>query len=140
MSTPWEREYGGGLELWASKMREDPNDLFSKFTPHAPDGEGPVRVIPPFFNQALLFTTTDSSWHAVEKVMCPPGSERRGINLYYVSEARPTTLSRSKALFVARPTEASNPRKDALRELRCHRKLVPEDWKDDEEFHVTAVA
>ena len=44
MSTPWEREYGGGLELWASKMREDPNDLFSKFTPHAPDGEGPVRV------------------------------------------------------------------------------------------------
>lgn len=132
-TTPWKREFGGGLEMWASKLRTDPNDVFSTITPHAPDGENPVTVVPPFFNQAVLFTTTDSSWHAIEEVVCPPGSERRGINLYYVSEPRATTLSRCKALFVARPNEISNPRKDALSVVQCQRKLVPEDWQSDED-------
>jgi hypothetical protein len=98
----WEDDWGGGLGLWA----KDP----------ATGGPGKlVKEVAPRFNRAVLFDTTQDSWHGMaQDVRSPPGVLRKSMAVYYLVQPPVGVDARGKALFA--PTEAQ---KDdpAVREL-----------------------
>jgi hypothetical protein len=88
----WRPEWGGGLGLWG----------------HDPVTGGPgalVEKVAPLFNRAVLFDTTQNSWHGLpEEIRCPPGLLRKSLAVYYLVDPPPEAPPRGKALFA--PTEA----------------------------------
>lgn len=83
----WNSLWGGGLELWS----------------HNPDTNQPlecVQTIENRFNRAVIFDTTQNSWHGLPKdLTCPEGQVRRSLAIYYVSDPAPTANKRPRALF-----------------------------------------
>jgi hypothetical protein len=76
LNPDWQPEWGGALEL-----HSDPR------SPHD-------RVVPvlPLFNRAVLFETTEHSWHGFSRITLPAthaGEARRSIALYFYSAERP---------------------------------------------------
>lgn len=75
--------YGGHLELWEGT--DEPNKL--------------IKQIAPIFNRAVIFDTTDDSWHSVSKINCPDNVYRKSLAVYYLTESKPNTKLRTKANF-----------------------------------------
>jgi len=96
LTPDWNRDWGGELQLWTG------------------DNSRPFEVkqaIEPRFNRAVLFDTTQCSWHGVpEPINCPDGVFRRSIALYYLSKPNSTQVAnRKKAMFSPRPDQEGNP-------------------------------
>lgn len=87
----WEASWGGSLELFA-----DPRD------PHSEQ----VKVLP-LLNRAVLFETTEHSWHGFGRIQSVPGQElsRRSVALYFYSATRPAreTGPNHSTIYVDRP-------------------------------------
>jgi len=67
----WQESWGGALELWDAKMQRCE-----------------VRV-PPLLNHAVIFNTTETSFHGFpEPLRCPPGETRKSLALYYYTRER----------------------------------------------------
>lgn len=83
----WKDEWGGGLGLWShDSEREQPKDL--------------IKTVSPRYNRAVLFDTTQNSWHGVpEPLQCPDGITRNSLAIYYLNNLRSTTSHRQRALF-----------------------------------------
>jgi hypothetical protein len=72
LNRDWREEYGGHLELWDRDMRSCG-----------------ARVLP-VFNRAVVFSTTDVSFHGhPTPLSCPEGVSRKSMALYYYSAGRP---------------------------------------------------
>ena len=92
----WNADWGGGLELWDHAEDGTPNTL------HV--------TVENRFNRAVLFDTTQHSWHGLPKDLnCPPGVMRQSMAVYYVTEPAPGTNTRGKALFVPHGAQADDP-------------------------------
>jgi hypothetical protein len=122
MNKNWQDDWNGKLELW-----EGDKNCMTK---------GPIQSISPKFNQAVLFRTSDISWHGMpEPVKCPEGECRKSIAIYYVSECRTDAYIRKKALFQARPNDTIRDVQsnfeayDKLCNIRVERILTNEDIK-----------
>ena len=91
MSNDWDSTWGGGLELWSNDQEKNrPKEL--------------VKTIEPKFNRAILFDTTQNSWHGLPKPLtCPEGKYRKSLAVYYLTDVNENTEERYRALFV--PTE-----------------------------------
>lgn len=62
----WKPEWQGGLELWDEDMTRC------------------VRKVEPVFNRAVIFRTSDRSYHGhPQRLACPPDRFRRSLALYY---------------------------------------------------------
>ena len=86
----WEDNYGGDFGLWDSKSDGSAGKL--------------NKEISMGFNKAVLFDTTQNSWHGMSKpVSCPSGNYRKSIAIYYLTEPVGDVDTRSRALFT--PTE-----------------------------------
>lgn len=87
----WEKEWGGSLELWSH------NDLTNE----------PLNkevVIDPIFNTAVLFDTTQNSWHGLpDPINCPDNQFRKSIAFYWLTDPTEVTDTNTRAMFV--PTE-----------------------------------
>jgi Rps23 Pro-64 3,4-dihydroxylase Tpa1-like proline 4-hydroxylase len=72
----WEEAWGGCLEL----LRE----------PSA-DTAGARRIVTPLANRAVIFETTESSWHGFRVIRTPPGLgiSRKSLAVYFYSRERP---------------------------------------------------
>lgn len=105
LNKDWNYEDGGCTELWNSDMTKC------------------IKKVLPAFNTALIFRTTDDSWHGL-----PERTKRirRSMAVYYLSPPRKDVIHRSKAQFVCRP-EYYDERMDRLNNLRCDRRLTDED-------------
>jgi hypothetical protein len=83
----WELEWGGSLGLWA------PNEK----------GNGPGELmtqIPCLFNRAVIFDTSQNSWHGLpEPVKSAEGICRNSMATYYLCEPRSEAPARPRALF-----------------------------------------
>ena len=67
----WEPEFGGAIQLW--------NEDFSACE----------KKLSPCFNKAILFRTSDVSYHGLPlPIKCPEGNSRKSIAIYYVSDPR----------------------------------------------------
>jgi hypothetical protein len=123
MNKDWQDDWNGKLELW-----EGNKDAMTN---------GPVHSISPKYNQAVLFRTSDISWHGMpQPVQCPEGIGRKSIAIYYVSEPRTDAMLRNKASFQARPNDAirASPSEfeayDTLCNIRTTRRLTQQDITD----------
>jgi hypothetical protein len=85
----WKEEWGGCLELWSNdEETNQPKEC--------------IKKIIPFFNRAIIFDTTQNSWHGVPGPINPPsGTFRKSLALYYVIPTEDIS-KRGKALFTPR--------------------------------------
>lgn len=110
LNPDWKEEYNGHLEIWSPGMKECK-----------------ARILP-IFNRAILFRTSDESWHGLpDKIKCPEGNGRKSIAIYFVSDARPEATPRFKASFVQRPTDKFDERFETLAKLRVQRRVTDQD-------------
>ncbi len=93
----WSKSWGGDLGLWAvSDDGMRPGDLIS--------------TISPDFNRAVLFDTTQNSWHGLpEPIKCPDNITRNSLAVYYLCHPRDGVDTRGKALFSPYKDQANDP-------------------------------
>jgi Rps23 Pro-64 3,4-dihydroxylase Tpa1-like proline 4-hydroxylase len=110
-SKDWEPEFGGAIELW--------NEDFTKCE----------KKLSPCFNKAILFRTSDISYHGLPSVIkCPESNSRKSIAIYYVSDPRSDlTNIRYKAQFRALPTQPINDKLEQLYRIREKRIITKDD-------------
>lgn len=90
LNEDWQEEWGGALELWEKDMSKCAHKIF------------------PIFNRAVVFETTDFSFHGhPDPLACPPGRTRKSLALYYYSNGRPAEEISGEhgTLMRARPGE-----------------------------------
>lgn len=94
----WRPEWGGALELWSHDAERD---LPLKS----------VTSVDCLFNRAILFDTTQNSWHGLPNpIQCPDNVYRQSIAVYYLTSATGIVDTRQRARFV--PTEAQKNNKE----------------------------
>ena len=72
LNRDWKEEYGGHLELWDKTIKKC------------------VQRVLPVFNRAVVFSTTDFSYHGHPvPLTCPEGWSRKSLALYYYTNGRP---------------------------------------------------
>ena len=90
------------------------------------------------FNTALIFKTTEKSWHGLpEPIKCPKDRFRKTLAFYYLIplENKPKNNKngvsengyRTKAVFTKRPQDAYDPLIEKLYKIRPHRRINNED-------------
>lgn len=86
---------GGHLGLWDNTSAQKPGSL--------------IKEIAPVFNSAVIFNTSQNSWHGLSRHYEPEGEKyRKSLASYYVSEPRASASHRTRALFAPRNTEEDN--------------------------------
>lgn len=56
--------------------------------------------IAPVFNRAVIFDTTQNSWHGMSRSLTQPENiSRKSLAVYYLCEPKPDAPKREKALF-----------------------------------------
>jgi Rps23 Pro-64 3,4-dihydroxylase Tpa1-like proline 4-hydroxylase len=97
MTPDWDKSWGGGLEIWS----------------HDPETGGPkecVKEVDNVFNRAIIFDTTQNSWHGLPReITCPEGAVRRSLAAYYLTTPPATASDRKKALFAPYGDQANDP-------------------------------
>jgi hypothetical protein len=84
----WHADWGGAIELWDNTMRNC------------------VVSVQPLLNHALIFSTTDTSYHGFpEKLVCPQGASRKSLALYYYTAEHTGHPGRSTN-YRPRPTDS----------------------------------
>lgn len=93
----WNPAWGGGLELWSHDEQTGKAKQL-------------VTTVENRFNRAVLFDTTQHSWHGLpQDLVCPEGVVRQSIATYYVTEPSEEASNRGKALFVPREDQQHDP-------------------------------
>ena len=102
MTPNWQPEWEGGLELWThDPINYAPKDL--------------VKTVENKFNRAVIFDTTQNSWHGLPKeIKCPEGVVRQSLAAYYVRPAPLGADPRGKALFAPTKEQEGNPEIEQL--------------------------
>ena len=102
MTPDWQPEWEGGLELWSHDPEtRRPKDL--------------VKTVENKFNRAVIFDTTQNSWHGLpNKIKCPEGVVRKSLAAYYVQPAPERADPRGKALFAPTEEQKGNPEIEQL--------------------------
>ncbi len=90
LNKDWKEEYGGHIELWS------------------PDMARCEKRYAPVYNRAVLFSTTESSYHGhPDPLQCPENRSRKSLALYYYSNGldQSPDESRHSTIFRERPGE-----------------------------------
>jgi len=108
LTNDWETSWGGGLELWThDEVNNCPKEL--------------VKTIDNKYNRAVIFDTTQNSWHGLpNKINCPEDIIRKSLAGYYVRSAPINTDNRGRALFSAREDQKNDPNVDELIRKRAN--------------------
>ena len=120
LSKDWNPMWNGATELWNSNMSKK---------------EVSSEVI---FNNAIIFQTTDESWHGLpEKIKCPEDVFRKSLAFYYISPLSSKSNDekiganedgyRTKAIFTLKPSDNQDPRILKLLEIRPRRRITEQD-------------
>ena len=93
----WDPAWGGGLGLWSQEEETGkPGEI--------------EKVVDCLFNRAVLFDTTQNSWHGLpEPIRCPEGRYRASMAVYYMIPAETGASPRERALFAPHKGQASDP-------------------------------
>jgi hypothetical protein len=93
----WNPAWGGGLELWDHDSATGrPNQM--------------VQLVENRFNRAVIFDTTQDSWHGLPKELsCPFGVVRRSLAVYYLTTPPASATDRKKALFAPYGEQINDP-------------------------------
>jgi Rps23 Pro-64 3,4-dihydroxylase Tpa1-like proline 4-hydroxylase len=92
----WKPEWGGGLELWSHNF-ETNRPLKKEVT------------VDNIFNRAIIFDTTQNSWHGLpQPLSCPEGIYRKSLAVYYMTDPSENVDSRQRALYVPTIDQENN--------------------------------
>jgi len=95
LSKEWDSSWNGGLQLWSHDDKNNrPKNL--------------IKTINIKFNRAVIFDTTQNSWHGLpDTICCPANLSRKSLAMYYLI---PTNeASRNRALFVPTKEQEEDP-------------------------------
>lgn len=120
LNEDWNESWGGHTELWDENMMEC--KVKSKVE----------------FNTALIFKTTEKSWHGLpEPIKCPEDKLRKTLAFYYLiplendkninKNGAGNDGYRTKAVFKKRPQDAFDPLIEKLYNIRPYRRITNED-------------
>lgn len=108
----WEETWGGHLELWDGSFTSC------------------VARVSPVFNRAVLFRTSDISYHGLpQPLTCPESAGRKSLAIYYVSPSREGAAQRHKAEFRALPHQPTDTRLLRLYDIRKTGTLAEADLR-----------
>lgn len=109
----WQEEWGGALELWD-------ND-FTKC----------VKKVFPMPNTAVLFQTSDISYHGIPRpIECPENIGRQSLAIYYMSQPRENITHRYKAEFRPLPNQIITENMQRLYDIRKVRNITKKDLEE----------
>lgn len=85
----WKDKWGGGVEIWDQQVRTC------------------AYSFKPLLNRCVVFATSEISFHGVEPVTCPDGTQRISFAAYYYTKEAPAHWDGTKhsTVFKARPQE-----------------------------------
>jgi len=120
LSKDWKEEWNGETQLWNKDLTQC------------------VVKSPVKFNTAIIFKTTDKSWHGLpEPIKCPEGIYRKTLAYYYVSPlvTKPSDEKigndgsgyRTKATYKKRPDDLFDEKLDNLYKIRPQRRIEESD-------------
>lgn len=100
LSSELQVEHGGHLGLWShNASTNSPGEL--------------VKEVLPKFNRAILFDTTQNSWHGMSQGLTQPlGVYRKSLAIYYLVQPHVGVDLRERALFAPRDEQSED--KDIL--------------------------
>lgn len=105
----WRKEWGGALELWDQTVSKCEGKYFPKF------------------NRAILFETSEISFHGhPEPMTCPDDVKRKSVALYYYSEWPDGLEQRAKTNYVLTPHQKTH----LLAELRAVVEAGATNWEE----------
>jgi len=106
MTPDWNPDWRGGLELWS----------------HGPDGpKDLVKTVENKFNRAVLFDTTQNSWHGLpDDLDCPDNVYRYSMAVYYLTDPLEGSDPRGRALFAPHKDQANDESVLELIKKRSH--------------------
>ena len=103
MNPNWRSDWGGALGLWSGESSERPGSL--------------AKTIDCKFNRAVIFDTTQNSWHGLpDPIKCPSNEARKSIAVYYLCDPSFNIDTRGKALFA--PTKEQEDDHDVLQLIK----------------------
>lgn len=87
VSENWDLSWGGDLELWSHDSElKSPKEC--------------IKKVNPIFNRAVIFDTTQNSWHGLPEVVnCSPDRTRNSLAIYYLAEPKENEEDRNRAFF-----------------------------------------
>lgn len=89
LNPAWQSEWGGAIELWDDKMHQC------------------AASVPPLLNHALIFSTSETSYHGFpEKLACPENVSRKSIALYYYTIETDSHSAGRSTDYRARPADS----------------------------------
>ncbi len=97
LTEDWNAKWGGNLELWSHNQELNrPNKKWV--------------TVENVFNRAVLFDTTQNSWHGFpEPLTCPEGKYRKSLAVYYLTDPPEGTDQRPRALYAPYKEQEANP-------------------------------
>ena len=99
MNPNWKEDWGGALGFWGNESPDKPGEL--------------VASIGSKFNRAVIFDTTQNSWHGLpDPLSCPDNEARKSIAVYYLCDPSKDADPRGKVLFS--PTKAQEGNEEIL--------------------------
>lgn len=108
LSPELQEEHGGHLGLWH----------------HDPDTNQPGALaveVAPRFNRAILFDTTQNSWHGMSRPLTQPSDIfRKSLAVYYLCEPEDDASPRGRALFAPRADQKDDEEVDRIIQLRSN--------------------
>lgn len=116
MNPKWEPSWGGALGFWGNASAEKPGNL--------------EKSVDCLFNRAVIFDTTQNSWHGLpEPVVCPETEARRSIAVYYLCDPSENVDTRGKALFAPTKDQENNAEVLDLIKKRSNVETAAESYK-----------
>lgn len=96
LSKDWNVSWGGGLELWSHN--QDTNRPLKK-----------EKVVECIYNRAVLFDTTQNSWHGLPNhLTCPENEYRKSLAIYYLTDPVGKVEERTRALYAPREEQEAD--------------------------------
>jgi hypothetical protein len=96
LNPEYQPHWGGELGLWDQTPDGNPGHL--------------IQAVEPRFNRAVLFDTTQNSWHGLEiPNRFPLGQDRKSIAIYYLTDPPEVTENRMRALFAPSEEQKHDP-------------------------------
>jgi hypothetical protein len=117
MSSSLRPEHGGHLGLWEhSEAEKGPGELVSE--------------IEPKFNRAVMFDTTQNSWHGMSRGLTQPeGIYRKSLAIYYLTDPAEGVDQRERALFAPREEQKGDVGVEELIKIRADSKQYHQAYK-----------
>lgn len=97
LTPDWDPNWGGALGFWTHNAEKNaPGEL--------------AKRVDCLFNRAVLFDTTQNSWHGLpDALRCPQGTQRRSLALYYMCEPGLDAPARGRALYAPNKSQENDP-------------------------------